>query len=130
MFPSATQTACPKSRRPYPGEPGDVPAGARQTGDKPGTDRIDTAGHDDRDGRGRLHGRNRDRIASGNDDVHAEPDQVCGKRGQPFHLAVGEAVLDDDILANAVAEAPQALFERLNEMERCSRDAIARYPTR
>ena len=38
------------------GEPGDVTAGARQTGDKPGTDRIDTAGHDDRDGRGRLHG--------------------------------------------------------------------------
>ena len=51
-------------------------------------------------------------------DVHAEPDQVCGKRRQPFHLAVGEAVLDDDILANAVAEAPQALFERFNEMER------------
>ncbi len=57
-------------------------------------------------------------LCRGNDDVHTEPDQVCGKRGQPFQLAVGEAVLDDDILANAVAEAPQALLERLHEMER------------
>jgi hypothetical protein len=74
-------------------KPGDVPAGARQTGDKPGTDRIDTAGHDDRDGRGRLHGRNRVRIVSGNDDVHAEPDQLCSKRGQPFYLVIGKSVL-------------------------------------
>jgi hypothetical protein len=65
----------------------------------------------------RLHGRNRVWIGSGNDDVHAEPDQVCGKRGQPFHLAVGEAVLNDDILANPVTQAPQALFKRFDEME-------------
>jgi hypothetical protein len=70
------------------------------------------------DGRGRLHGRNRIWIGPSDDNVHAEPDQVCSKRGPPFHLAVGEAVLDDDILADAVAEAPQALFERFSEMER------------
>src|SRR5258708_28725227 len=52
------------------------------------------------------------------DDVHAERDEVCGKREQPFHLTVCKAVLDDDILANAVAQAPQALLERLHEMER------------
>ena len=46
------------------------------------------------------------------------PDQVCRKRGQPFHLAVCEAVLDDDILADAVAEAPQTLFKRFNKAER------------
>src|SRR2546425_296641 len=84
---------------------------------KPGTDRIDTADHDDRDGRGRLHGRNRNRIEPGDDDVHAEPDQFCSKRRQSFHLAVGEAVFNDDTLANAVAEAPQALFERLDGTE-------------
>src|SRR5438874_9797821 len=55
-------------------------------------DRIGTAGHDDRDGRGRLHGRNRVHIVPRNDDVHTEPDQVCSKRGHPFHLAVGKAV--------------------------------------
>jgi hypothetical protein len=56
-------------------------------------------------------------IEPGDDDVHTEPDQVCGKRGQPFPLGVGEAVLDDDILANAVAEAPQAFFD-VNDIER------------
>ena len=100
------------------GEPGDVPARPRQTGDKPGTDRIGNVGHDDRDGRGRLHGRNRTRIDPGDDNVHGEPDQVRSKRGQPFQLSVSGAVLDDDILANAVAEAPQALFDRIDEMER------------
>src|SRR5262249_32301732 len=64
-------------------------------------------------GRGRLHGRNRVLMGPGDDDVHAEPDQLCSKRWQPFQLAVGEAVVDDDILTNAVAEAPQALLERL-----------------
>jgi hypothetical protein len=57
-------------------------------------------------------------IEPGDDDVHTEPDQVCRKRGRPFDLGVGEAVLDDDILANAVAEAPQAFFERFNAIER------------
>jgi len=66
------------------------------------------------DGCGRLHGRNRARIdPGGHDDVHTEPDQIRRKgAGKPIHLAVGEAVLDDDILANAVAEALQALLER------------------
>ena len=49
------------------GEPGDIPARSRQTGDKPGTDRIDTVGHDNRDGCGRLHGRNRVRIEPGDE---------------------------------------------------------------
>ena len=52
-----------------------------------------------------------------NDDVDTEPDQVRGKGGQPFHLAVGEAVLDEDILTNAVSEAPQALLECFAEMD-------------
>jgi hypothetical protein len=56
------------------GAPGDVTAGARQTGDKPGTDRIDTADHNNRDGRGRRRGRNYTRIGRGDEDVHAEPD--------------------------------------------------------
>src|SRR5258706_320859 len=47
------------------------------------------------------------------------PEQASTRApGRPFHLAVSEAVLDDDILANAVAQAPQAFFERFNEMER------------
>src|SRR6266581_4175822 len=112
LFPSATLAACHISRRRCPER-----TRWRQTGDESGTDRIDTVGHDNRDGRGRLHGRNRIWICPGDDLVHAEPDQFRGKRGQPFHLAVGEAVLDDDILANAVAEAPQALLERVTEME-------------
>jgi hypothetical protein len=57
-------------------------------------------------GRGRVHGRNRVRFGPGDDNVHAEPDQVRSKRGQPFQVAVGEAVLDGNVLANAVAEAP------------------------
>ena len=64
VFPSATQAACKLLAARVLSDPGDVPAGTRQTGDKPGTNRIDTAGHDDRDGRGRLHGRNRVRIDS------------------------------------------------------------------
>src|SRR6185437_12589980 len=100
------------------GEPSNVPAGARQTGDKLGTDRVETC-YDDRDGCGRLHGRNRARIdPGGNYDVHAESDQVCGEGRQRFELAVGEAVLNDDILADAVAKAPQAVLERFNEMKR------------
>jgi hypothetical protein len=51
-------------------------------------------------------------------DVHAEPDQVRCKRRQPVHLAVGEAVLDGDVLANAVAQASQAAFERFDESEK------------
>ena len=51
-----------------------------------------------------------------NDNVHSEPDQVCSKHGHPFHLAVGKAILDDNILANALAEAPQALFKCFAEM--------------
>src|SRR6266516_7185206 len=35
-----------------------------------------------------------------------------------FDLGVGEAVLDDDILANTIAEAPQAFFERFSGIER------------
>jgi hypothetical protein len=83
-------------------EPGHVPAGVRQTGNEPGTDRIDTVGHDDWDGRGCLHRRNRIRIVPSDNDVNAEPDQICGQRGQPFQFAVGEAILGGDILANAI----------------------------
>ena len=57
------------------------------------------------------------RAGQGPDVIYTEPDQICRKGRHPIHLAVGEAVLNDDILANAVAEAPQALFERLDEME-------------
>jgi hypothetical protein len=72
-------------------EPGDVPAWARQTSDESGTDRIDTVSHDDRDDRSRLHRRNRIRIGPGDDNIHAEPNQVCSKRRRPFQLAIGEA---------------------------------------
>jgi hypothetical protein len=34
-----------------------------------------------------------------------------------LHLTVGEAVLDDDILANAVTETSQALIESFNEIK-------------
>ena len=97
---------------------GDVPARSRQTGDKPGADRIETGGHNDGDGGGRLHGRDRYRIEPGNDNIHAKPDKVCRKGGQPFHLGIREAVLDDDILANAVAKVPHTFFERINGIER------------
>ena len=48
------------------GQSGHVPGGARQTGDKPAAHRI--AGHDDWDGRGRVHGSNRAWIGPGRDD--------------------------------------------------------------
>ena len=72
--------------------------------------------HDDRDGRGRLHGRNRDRIDPPVT-MMSTPSRTrsAASAGSRSMLAVGEAVLDDDILANAVAEAPQALFERFND---------------
>src|SRR3954447_17080017 len=41
----------------------------------------------------------------------------AARAAQPFHLAVGEAVLDEDILTNAVSEAPQALLECFAEMD-------------
>src|SRR5258707_13241214 len=72
------------------GEPGDVPARSRQSGDEPGTDRINAVTHDNRDRRGRLHSSNRIRSVSCRDDVHTEPDQFYSKRGHPFRLAVGE----------------------------------------
>ena len=46
------------------------------------------------------------------------PTRSAASADSRSHVAVGKAVLDDDILANAVAEAPQAIFERLHEMER------------
>ena len=45
-------------------------------------------------------------------------------------LAVGEAVLDDDILANAVAKAAQAFFERTKEMEHFLPGRDREVPTR
>jgi hypothetical protein len=34
-----------------------------------------------------------------------------------LHLTVGETVLNDDILANAITETSQAVFESLNRMK-------------
>jgi hypothetical protein len=66
---------------PVKGQSGHVPGGARQTGDKPAAHRI--AGHDDWDGRGRIHGSNRAWIGPGrDDDIDPEPDQVCGQGRQ------------------------------------------------
>ena len=49
--------------------------------------------------------------------VHPEPNQVCCKRGYLLHLAIGEAVLDDDILADVITETSQAVLESSNEMK-------------
>ena len=86
MFPSATQTACPKSRCPHPREPGDIPAGARQTGDKPGADRIELLVMTIGMVVVAFMAATVFALDPGDDDVHAEPDQVRGKGGQPFHL--------------------------------------------
>src|SRR5262249_1892103 len=67
----------------------------------------------------RLHGRDRARIASGgHNDVHTEPDQLRRKPGQPSQIAVCEAILDDNILADVVAEAPQASLEHFSKADR------------
>ena len=57
------------------------------------------------------------RMVPGHDDVHVQPNHVGCKRGQSLHLAVGKAVLDDDILANAITEISQALIEGIDEMK-------------
>src|SRR5438105_15724840 len=80
-------------------------------------DRIGTVGHDDRDSPGRVHSRCGICGIAGNDDVHAEPDQVCSKRWQPFQLPIGIAILDHDILTNAIAETPETSLKRSAEMK-------------
>ena len=46
------------------------------------------------------------------------PDQrsARSKRWQPFQLPIGIAILDYDILTNAIAETPQASLKRSAEM--------------
>src|SRR5262245_33227642 len=79
--------------------PCDIPARARQARDEAELiGKADTR-HDDGDGRrGILGGQRRGRW-SGDEDVDLEPYQLGGEVGQPFEFPLGEASVDDDVLA-------------------------------
>jgi hypothetical protein len=70
------------------------------------------------------------RTGRGNHNVHAEPHYLGSQGKQPFQLAIGEAILDDDILANAVPTLRRPFLEGFDAIMvlLTRRDREAAYP--
>src|SRR5262249_10637729 len=98
---------------------GDVAAGPCEPLYEPDADRVADADEDDGDGRrGALRGHGR-RCAPGREhDIHLALDELSSDRGQPIVFPLRPAVLEDDVLALAVAQVAEALVEEVKRRRR------------
>ena len=79
---------------------------------------IARADHDDGDGCRRVLGGNGWGRRRRDDDVHLEPHQLGGKRGQPVKPALRKSVFDDDVLSFRPPVHAEPFPERLHEQIR------------
>ena len=77
------------------GQPRDIAARPRETGDEPAPNRITNTSEDNGDSRGCLHGHTGAECASfGQDDINLERNQFGRKSGDPLELPLGISVFD------------------------------------
>ena len=86
------------------GHAGDITSRAGQALDKPGRDRVTTRSHNDGNHRGRPLGRERGLRAGRDDQIHLEPDELGGERGEPLQAPLRAAGFETEILPVDVAE--------------------------
>ena len=82
---------------------GDIAARPRQAGNQPLADRV--AGQsDNRNCRVDTLGRADHQLAERDDDIRSEPRQLCREIGNAIPPTLGEAIVNDDVLALDIAE--------------------------
>jgi hypothetical protein len=86
------------------GQAGDVAARSRERTHEAAADRVTRGPDDDRNARGGFLRRGDRRAAGRKDDVDLQRDQLGRELRQPLVVAVGGAVLDDEVLSSDVAE--------------------------
>ena len=115
-------------RRDIPRQARDVASGPSEARHQTRCHRITRAGHDDREGAGRIPCGGRRRIGTGDDQLHLRTDQVGGKVRKPAGVVPGPAPFDGDGFPFEVAKALQSVAERLPARPvACSEDADTMY---
>ena len=94
------------------GQPGHVAAWLREARHEASRHRVPSDRGDDRDGLGRVLGREGAGGAGREDDVRLETDKLVREDRMTFLLALRPLVPDDEILPLHVAELTEALHER------------------
>ena len=90
----------------------DVAPGPSEACHEARSDRVRRQRHDDRDGRRRPLGEGDRLVAPRHDRIDVQPDELRHQRRQPLDLAVGESVLEPEILPLDVAQPPEPVLER------------------
>ena len=111
------------------GEPGDVPAWAREACHQTGGDRVAQDGGDDDGGAARRSPGRPDRGSPGDDnDIALGLDELGRQRGQALAPAVRPAVLHRDRLALDPAQLPEPLPEGTERLGRTRRVRVSEEP--
>jgi hypothetical protein len=76
---------------------GEISAGARQTGDQTGCDRVAGRYHHNGNCVGRAHSGHGTYSSPGEDNVDFHADKFPRKVGQPVGLSIGEAIFERDV---------------------------------
>src|SRR6185369_8130828 len=98
------------------GDPGGIAAWPREAGNVAAANRIRMARKYYGNRRGRSFGRPRVDGSWCNDDIDLKPDQFLRQAGEPIVVALGPAVLNNDVLALNPTQIAQPLAEALEGM--------------
>ena len=122
--------ALPLQLRRQRGQPGHVAAWLREARHEAGRHRVPSDRGDDRDGLGRVLGREGAGGAGREDDVRLETDKLVREDRMTFLLALRPLVPDDEILSLHVAELTEALTKGVDQVGFEGGRRVAQIPNR